>query len=127
MQKYNCLIVEDSPVMRQLLVSGLSRIKGMSVVETDDGVEGLKTLKQNQFDLVIIDINMPIMDGLKLVKHIRSGDTAKKDVPIIVVTTEQEDMQRALQLGVNAYFTKPIRFPDVLIKVKELLEIEDTA
>ncbi len=66
------------------------------------------------------------MDGLKLVKRIRT-DATHKDVPIIVITTEgsKEDRQRALQLGANAYITKPIQAPQVIAKVKELLKIDD--
>lgn len=123
--EYRCLIVEDSPMMRQLLVFALSRVKHITVTEADDGVDGLKKLATGKFDIVLTDINMPIMDGLKLVKRIRS-DEAHKDVPIIIITTEgsQEDRQRAMALGATAYITKPIQAPQVIAKVKELLSIE---
>jgi two-component system chemotaxis response regulator CheY len=120
-----CLVVEDSPMMRQLLVFALARIKALKVVEADDGVDALRKLTTAKFDLVITDINMPVLDGLKLVKKIRS-DEVHKDVPIMIVTTEgsAEDRQRALQLGANAYITKPIQAPQVIAKVKELLKIQ---
>ena len=116
MSEFSCLVVEDSPMMRQLLV--------LTVVEAEDGVDGLRKLANNKFDLVITDINMPIMDGLKLVKRIRS-DEVHKDVPIIIITTEgsTEDRQRAMALGANAYITKPIQAPQVIAKVKELLNV----
>lgn len=125
MADYNCLVVEDSPMMRQLIVFALSRIKNMEVVEADDGVDGLKKLAASRFDLIITDINMPIMDGLKLVKRIRN-DAIHKEVPIMIITTEgaEEDRQRALQLGANAYITKPIQAPQVISQVKELLQIQ---
>ena len=125
MAEYTCLVVEDSPMMRQLLVFALARIKKLTVTEADDGVDGLRKLAAGKYDLIITDINMPIMDGLKLVKRIRS-DTVHKDVPIIVITTEgsAEDRQRAMALGANAYITKPIQAPQVIAKVKELLKIE---
>ena len=125
MADYTCLVVEDSPMMRQLLVFALARIKKLTVTEADDGVDGLRKLAAGKYDLIITDINMPIMDGLKLVKRIRS-DTVHKDVPIIVITTEgsAEDRQRAMALGANAYITKPIQAPQVIAKVKELLKIE---
>ncbi len=112
-------------MMRQLIVFALSRVKNLQVVEADDGVDGLKKLAAGRFDIVITDINMPIMDGLKLVKRIRS-DAVHRDVPIVIITTEgsQEDRTRALQLGANAYITKPIQAPQVISKVKELLKIE---
>ena len=124
MAEYSCLIVEDSPMMRQLLVFALARIKKLKVTEAEDGVDGLRKLAGGKFDLVITDINMPIMDGLKLVKRIRSDET-HKDVPIIIITTEgsTEDRQRAMALGANAYITKPIQAPQVIAKVKELLAV----
>lgn len=125
MAEYSCLIVEDSPMMRQLLVFALARVKSLRVTEADDGVDALRKLAASRFDIIITDINMPIMDGLKLVKRIRS-DQVHKDTPIVIITTEgsQEDRQRALQLGANAYITKPIQAPQVIAKVKELLKIE---
>jgi two-component system chemotaxis response regulator CheY len=124
MSEYTCLVVEDSPMMRQLLVFALSRVKNLKVTEADDGVDGLRKLAGNKFDLILTDINMPIMDGLKLVKRVRS-DPMHKETPIIIITTEgsTEDRQRALQLGANAYITKPIQAPQVIAKVKELLKI----
>jgi two-component system, chemotaxis family, chemotaxis protein CheY len=124
MARYRCLVVEDSQVMRQLLVFALQRVRELDVTEADDGVDALRKLSGNHFDIIITDINMPIMDGLKLVKRIRS-DEAYKNVPIIVVTTEgsQEDRSRALALGANAYITKPIQGPQVVAKVKELLHM----
>jgi two-component system chemotaxis response regulator CheY len=111
-------------MMRQLLVFALARIKSLRVIEADDGVDALRKLTTAKFDLIITDINMPVLDGLKLVKKIRS-DEVHKDVPIMIVTTEgsAEDRQRALQLGANAYITKPIQAPQVIAKVKELLKI----
>jgi two-component system chemotaxis response regulator CheY len=118
------LVVEDSPTMRQLIVFALRRITGLVVVEADDGVDALRKLNGGQLDIILTDINMPIMDGLKLVKRVRS-DEALKGIPIIIITTEgaDEDRQRALSLGANAYITKPIQAPQVIAKVKELLKI----
>jgi two-component system chemotaxis response regulator CheY len=124
MAEYSCLIVEDSPMMRQLLVFALARLKNLRVTEADDGVDGLRKLASTKYDVIITDINMPIMDGLKLVKRVRS-DPVHKDTPIIIITTEgsQEDRQRALQLGANAYITKPIQAPQVIAKVKEFARL----
>jgi len=120
------LVVEDSPTMRQLIVFALKRIKGLSIIEADDGVDALKKLAgPARPDIILTDINMPIMDGLKLVKRVRSDD-GLKTIPIIIITTEggAEDRQRALALGANAYITKPIQAPQVIAKVKELLGIQ---
>jgi two-component system chemotaxis response regulator CheY len=124
MSDYTCLVVEDSPMMRQLLVFALARIKRITVTEAEDGVDALRKLATNRYDLIMSDINMPIMDGLKLVKRIRS-DANHAATPIIIITTEgsTEDRQRAMALGANAYITKPIQAPQVIQKVKELLKI----
>ena len=124
MAEYACLIVEDSTTMRQLLMFALARVRGLRVTEADDGVDGLRKLATARFDLIVTDINMPIMDGLKLIHRVRN-DPVHKDTPIIVITTEgsQEDRHRALQLGANAYITKPIQAPQVIAKAKELLGI----
>jgi two-component system chemotaxis response regulator CheY len=118
------LVVEDSPTMRQLIVFALGRIRGLTVIEANDGVDALRKLSSSSLDIIITDINMPIMDGLKLVKRVRS-DEALKAIPIVIITTEgaEEDRQRALSLGANAYITKPIQAPQVIAKVKELLNI----
>ena len=125
MPELNALVVEDSPMMRQLLVFALSRVKQLRVTEADDGVDGLRKLAGGKFDIILTDINMPIMDGLKLVKRVRT-DPVHKDVPIVIITTEsaEEDRQRALSLGANAYITKPIQAPQVIAKVKELLGLD---
>jgi two-component system chemotaxis response regulator CheY len=110
--------------MRQLIVFALRRIKSLKVSEADDGVDALKQLQAGSFDILITDINMPIMDGLKLVSMVRK-DANHKDIPIVIITTEgaQEDRERALALGANSYITKPIQAPQVINTVKELLKI----
>jgi two-component system chemotaxis response regulator CheY len=122
MNELNVLIVEDSPTMRQLLIFALSRVRGMQFVEADDGLDALKKLAAADFDMILTDINMPVMDGLKLIKRIRS-DERFKNIPIVIITTEggEEDRKRALALGANAYITKPIRAPQVIETVKGLL------
>jgi two-component system chemotaxis response regulator CheY len=125
-RRLNALVVEDSPPMRKMIVFALSRIKDLAVVEADDGVDALRRLSGTKFDIIITDINMPILDGLKLVKRLRA-DEHYQDVPIIIITTEgaAEDRQRALALGANAYITKPIQAPVVIKLVREILGLED--
>ncbi|MCB9568510.1 MAG: response regulator [Myxococcales bacterium] len=117
------LIVDDSPPMRKMIVFALSRIPGLRMVEAEDGVDALRKLAGARFDLIITDINMPILDGLKLVKRLRA-DENYLTVPIIIITTEgaAEDRQRALSLGANAYITKPIQAGQVLKLVRQILE-----
>ena len=124
MAGYKVLVVEDSPTMRQLIVFALKRIRGFQIVEANDGVDGLKKLSADKFDLILTDINMPIMDGLKLVSMVRN-DPNYKETPIIVITTEGaiEDRERALALGANEYITKPIQTMKILETVKKLMSV----
>jgi two-component system chemotaxis response regulator CheY len=109
--------------MRQLLVFALRRLKNVDIVEAHDGMDGLRKVSSDHFDLALIDINMPVMDGLKLISLMR-GDETLRDIPIVVITTEgaQEDRERALNLGANEYLTKPIQANRVLAIARGLLE-----
>ncbi len=124
MRRYRCLIVEDSKTMRNMLAESLSRIPGMEVIEAENGLTGIRALAANRFDLVVTDLNMPVMDGLKLVRHVRS-DPRHEKTPIVIITTESapNDRDRAMALGANAYIEKPIQGPRVVRAVKKLLEI----
>jgi two-component system chemotaxis response regulator CheY len=124
MTDYKVLVVEDSPTMRQLIVFALKRIRGFQISEANDGVDGLKKLSAEKFDLIVTDINMPIMDGLKLVSMVRN-DPNYKETPIIIITTEgaTEDRERALALGANEYITKPIQTMQILETVKKLMHV----
>lgn len=119
------LVVEDSPTMRQLITFSLKRIPNSKIVEASDGVDALKKLKEGRFDLIVSDINMPLMDGLKLVSMIRN-DPAYRSTPIVIVTTEgsQTDREKGLALGANAYLSKPIQTNELLKIVRELLKTE---
>ena len=125
MERQRILIVEDSPTMRQLLVFALRRLKNVEIVEAQDGMDGLRKVSSDHFDLALIDINMPVMDGLKLISLIR-GEDSLKEVPIVVITTEgaNEDRDRALTLGANEYLTKPIQANRVLAVARGLLKLE---
>jgi two-component system chemotaxis response regulator CheY len=124
MQEYKVLIVEDSPTMRQLISFALKRLRGIRVVEANDGVDGLKKMSSESFDLIFTDINMPVMDGLKLVSLVRN-DPNNLHIPIVIITTEgaQEDRERALALGANDYITKPIQPNRILDVTRSLLNI----
>jgi two-component system chemotaxis response regulator CheY len=125
MERQRILIVEDSPTMRQLLVFALRRLKSVEIVEAQDGMDGLRKISSDHFDLALIDINMPVMDGLKLISLIR-GEDSLKEIPIVVITTEgaKEDRDRAMVLGANEYLTKPIQANRVLAVARALLKLE---
>jgi two-component system, chemotaxis family, chemotaxis protein CheY len=123
--RHRILITEDSPTMRQLLAFALRRLKDVDIVEAQDGMDGLRKISSDHFDLALIDINMPVMDGLKLIRLIRDEESLKH-IPIVVITTEgaEEDRQRALSLGANEYLTKPIEANQVVRVAKSLLKLE---
>ena len=124
MSKYRVLIVEDSPTMRQLIVFALKRLPELSIIEASDGVDALKKLPGEKIDLVLTDINMPIMDGLKLVSLMKSNPLYR-EIPVVIITTEgaQEDREKGLALGARAYIPKPIQTNVLLKTVKEILSL----
>ena len=125
MDRTRILIVEDSPTMRQLLVFALKRLKNVDIVEAQDGMDGLRKVTSDHYDIALVDINMPVMDGLKLISLIRDEE-ALKEMPIVVITTEgaSQDRDRALALGADEYLTKPIQANKVLSIVKSLLKLD---
>jgi two-component system chemotaxis response regulator CheY len=108
--------------MRQLISFSLKRFEGCRIVEAVDGVDALKKLSTDKVDMIVTDINMPVMDGLKLVKLVRENDKLKH-LPIIIITTEgaEEDRERGLQLGANAYIAKPIQSSNLIKTITGLL------
>ncbi|GFP24379.1 two-component system, chemotaxis family, chemotaxis protein CheY [Candidatus Hakubella thermalkaliphila] len=118
----NILVVEDSPTMRQLIGFAMKRIANSKVIEATDGVDALKKLSSEKIDLMLADINMPVMDGLKLVSIVR-GNPIYKDIPIIIITTEgaEEDKKRSLAVGANAYLPKPIQTQELIKLVNSFI------
>ncbi len=119
----NFLVVEDSPTMRQLISFSLKRFKGSRVIEAVDGVDALKKLSTEKIDIILTDINMPVMDGLKLVSLVRQNPNFKH-IPIIIITTEgaEEDRERGLALGANAYISKPIQSSHLIRTIGDILQ-----
>ena len=103
------LVVDDSPATRAFLVSALEEIDGVEIVEAGNGYEALKALPQNAFNAIITDINMPEMNGLELVRFVKSNDMYKK-IPIFIISTDhrEADVKKGLSLGADWYFVKPI-------------------
>jgi len=117
------LVVEDSPTMRQLIAFSLKRFRNAQVIEAVDGVDALKILAgPEKIDLILTDINMPVMDGLKLVSLVRQNSELR-NIPIIIITTEgaEEDRERGLALGANAYICKPIQSSHLIKTISDLL------
>jgi len=108
------LIVDDFGTMRKILKNILKDLGYTDVVEAEDGESALQILRKEKIDLVISDWNMPKMDGLALLKAIRS-DEALKNTPVLMVTAEaqKQNVIEAIKAGVNNYVIKPFT-PEVI-------------
>ena len=104
------LIVEDSSTTRALIRAVIDELGDFETVEAASGFEALKMLPQQEYDLIITDINMPDINGLELINFVRSN-ARYSHVPIIIVSTErsEEDKKRGMALGATAYVSKPFK------------------
>ena len=109
------LVVDDNEMNRDMLSRRLGR-KGHSVVTAEDGRAALERIQQEPFELVLLDIEMPGMDGFEVLRTIRETFDAS-DLPVVMATarTESDDIVRALKSGANDYVTKPLDFPVVQV------------
>ena len=116
------LIVEDDPDIRKVLAMRLE-INGYSVIEAEDGEQGLDKIKADKPDLVIMDLMMPKIDGFEACRMIRFDDKYK-DIPIIVLSAlnEQNEREKAIESGADAYFIKPFDLELLLSKIKSFLK-----
>ena len=120
MSSRRVLVVDDSPGMRRNVVLALQLLARVECVEAGDGLEALRRFSEGRFELVITNINMPGLNGLKLIGSVRAADAR---VPILVISTEGSERVRAHALthGASSYLTKPVRADEVLAVVHSLL------
>jgi len=113
---HRVLLVEDSSTMRSFVAATLEGDGGFEITQVQSGFDALKALPSGRFDLVITDVNMPDINGLELIKFIRSSPVYMH-TPLIIISTEGRDRDRArgLSLGANAYLVKPFT-PDALLE-----------
>ncbi|MFN3245098.1 MAG: response regulator [Leptonema sp. (in: bacteria)] len=114
------LAVDDSQTMRDVVKETLESA-GYQVTVAENGLDGLEKFKQGKFDLIIADINMPVMDGITMIKEIRKINT---EVPIITLTTESEESkkQEGRNAGADGWIVKPFRPAQFLDIIKQILE-----
>jgi len=112
------LVVDDSEVMRKVLIGALSRADITDVDQAGDGQEAIEAVKNNQYDLILMDWYMPNMLGIEAVKQIRENGCT---TPIIMVTTEAEKTRvvEALKAGANNYIIKPFEPATIVQKITE--------
>jgi len=125
MENIRALIVDDSSVMRKIVERSL-RQAGLGIAqiyEASNGAEALASVAQNKVDLILCDINMPVMDGLEFVKRLAGVENAK-GVPVVMITTEGSEghVVQALSAGARGYIRKPFTPDQVKEHVLPVLE-----
>ena len=113
------MIVDDEPGVRALLNDTL-RIAGFETVEATDGMSALTLLRTHKPDLLVIDINMPLMDGFELVERLRSTNDL---TPVLMLTAREDkaDIMRGLKIGADDYVVKPFGIEELILRIKAIL------
>ncbi len=120
--KKNILIIDDSESIREVVASALEQ-SGYNVIKGINGLDGLKCLKEAEaIDLIVTDLNMPIMDGISFLKEVRSIDTYKY-LPVIILTTESQEQkkQEAKNAGATGWIIKPFSKEKLLEVIKKVI------
>ena len=124
MSEVRALIVDDSSVMRKIVERSLRQagLDALVVFEAGSGIEALEVLKSRTVDLILSDINMPLMDGLEFVRQLSAQQLAV-GVPIVMITTEssEEHVKQAILAGAKGYIRKPFTADQVKQRVLSLL------
>ncbi len=116
------LIVEDSATTRALIRAVIDELGDVQTVEASSGFEALKLLPQQEYDLIITDINMQDINGLELISFVRNNQRYIH-LPIIIVSTErsEEDKKRGMALGATGYVTKPFKSGELQDIIKKTI------
>lgn len=124
---FNFLVIDDSSIVRKSLrkTIGMTDLEVSELKEAENGQQGLDVLRSNWIDLVFLDINMPVMNGIEFMEHLRA-DEELKNTPVIVVSTEgsAERIDHLQRLGVKAYLRKPVAPEELVSMVSMLLKGE---
>jgi two-component system chemotaxis response regulator CheY len=124
MSEVRALIVDDSSVMRKIVERSLRQagLESLVIFEAGSGIDGLEVLRSKTVDIILSDINMPLMDGLEFVRQIRSQRLAE-GVPVVMITTEssEEHVKQAIEAGAMGYIRKPFTADQVKRRVLSLL------
>lgn len=116
------MVVDDCKTTRKLLGHYL-KSRGYQVVFAENGLDALEKLGADSVNMIITDMNMPYMDGMELIKTLRS-DSTWSEIPILMVTTENDgiEKERALELGANGYIVKPVSGEVIAHNIKSILK-----
>jgi two-component system chemotaxis response regulator CheY len=118
------LVVDDSAVLRETIISSLSTLSNLQSLQAANGLEALKTLPMQAVDIILTDINMPEMNGLELLSFLKNHPEYC-NIPVIIITTEKSetDKQRGLALGAAHYISKPFDPQDLQSIIRQLLKM----
>ena len=120
----NCLVVDDQQTMRSLVRTGLQQLGFKNINEAPDGEEGLRLMLTRPYQLVISDYNMPKLDGLGLLRAIRSHPPIQKTAFVMLTgRADKELVQRAVQFGVNNYLVKPFTVGTLKEKIEAIFGV----
>ena len=117
------MVVDDSGMTRKMLSLSLSR-EGFAVETAENGTDALEKLFKDRYDLVITDMNMPQMDGMELLRHVRN-DSQYYSIPVVVLSSNSapEEVQRAMKAGANYYLIKPTDSTKLIECVRKVLRV----
>ena len=113
------LVIDDEPSVRELISEALS-LSEITAVQAADGLEALSHLRRERFDLLILDINMPKLDGLALLEKLR---TEGMSVPVLMLSAraDKADINQGLRIGADDYLTKPFSIEELVLRVKAIM------
>ncbi len=116
------LVVDDSKVMRDIVVACLRAISGTSFVHASTGLEAIERLSLAPFDLMVLDLNMPDVGGIEVLEFVRGQDRLR-ELPVLIVTTrgDEESRERVLRAGATAFLAKPFTPDAIIAQVRALL------
>ena len=124
---HTILVVDDSPTIRRMVRAALGSMTGVTFAEAGSGLRAIEVLGMEPVQMVVLDLNMPDMHGLDVIRFLRSHDRYR-DLPVIVLTTrgDESTRQSALDAGASAYLTKPFVPTALLSSVRDLLDARVT-
>jgi DNA-binding response OmpR family regulator len=119
------LVAEDDTVTSSLILFRLKREPGYEVQHVKDGLDALNALEQQSFDLAVLDVQMPGLDGFGVLSRIRENPELQS-IPVIMLTSlgEEKDIVRGLEIGANDYMVKPFSPAELIARVRRLLAAE---
>ncbi|MCP4153321.1 MAG: response regulator [bacterium] len=119
--KENILLIDDSPTLRKLLRFYLKR-KGYSSNEANNGKAGLELIERENFDLIILDMNMPVMNGLAVLEKLKVKEGFS--VPILILSADKEEESKAagISFGASYYMTKPFKPEEVIARIEDIFD-----